>query len=263
MQACLRNEASLDRPPVALWRHFPVDDQSPGSLAEATLDFQDHYDFDLVKVTPASSFCIKDWGAEDTWEGNTEGTRRYTKRVIQEPRDWERLEVLDPKKASHLSAQLKCLKMIRKDLEPETPLLQTIFSPLTTARKLAGERIFTDLRTNADLFKHGMEVITQTTIKFALGENVKQSNWGDKNVVRYPQTRMGVETIMKDALQAAKEYGADWDKYNALSASGKAKVIRCGQRSACRLNSRSVRSRRPSPQYPDWPLTGGAKNCQP
>src|SRR5690606_36070704 len=30
-------------------------------------------------------------------------------------------------------------------------------------------------------------------IKFALGENVKQSNWGDRNRVRYPQTRMGVE----------------------------------------------------------------------
>ena len=30
-------------------------------------------------------------------------------------------------------------------------------------------------------------------IKFALGENVKQSNWGDRQRVRYPPTRMGVE----------------------------------------------------------------------
>ncbi|MBI5266416.1 MAG: amidohydrolase family protein [candidate division Zixibacteria bacterium] len=63
------------------------------------------------------------------------------------------------------------------------------------------------------------------TIKFALGENVKQSNWGDRHVIRYPQTRMGVETIMKDAFQAAREYGADWDKYNALSAKDRARVI--------------------------------------
>lgn len=47
------------------------------------------------------------------------------------------------------------------------------------------------------------------TVKFALGENVKQSNWGDKAVVRYPQTRMGVEEIMRDAFQAAKEYERD------------------------------------------------------
>jgi uroporphyrinogen decarboxylase len=76
MQACLGNDSALDRPPVALWRHFPVDDQVPETLAAATLDFQQHYDFDLVKVTPASSFSIKDWGAEDIWEGHTEGTRR-------------------------------------------------------------------------------------------------------------------------------------------------------------------------------------------
>ncbi|MGH8016450.1 MAG: amidohydrolase family protein, partial [Candidatus Zixiibacteriota bacterium] len=44
------------------------------------------------------------------------------------------------------------------------------------------------------------------TVKFALGENVKQSNWGDDYNVRYPQTRMGVETIIKDEFQAAKEY---------------------------------------------------------
>ena len=52
-------------------------------------------------------------------------------------------------------------------------------------------------------------------IKFALGENVKQSNWGSYN--RFPQTRMGVEQVFVDYFQRAKEYGAEWSKYNALS----------------------------------------------
>jgi imidazolonepropionase-like amidohydrolase len=43
-------------------------------------------------------------------------------------------------------------------------------------------------------------------IKFALGENVKQSNWGDEYTTRYPQTRMGVEQIFRDEFQAAIEY---------------------------------------------------------
>ena len=47
-------------------------------------------------------------------------------------------------------------------------------------------------------------------IKFALGENVKQSNWGDRFTTRYPQTRMGVEQIMRDAFQRAKAYRARW-----------------------------------------------------
>ncbi len=42
-------------------------------------------------------------------------------------------------------------------------------------------------------------------IKFALGENVKQSNWSSSRS-RYPQTRMGVDEIMNDAFQRAREY---------------------------------------------------------
>ena len=61
-------------------------------------------------------------------------------------------------------------------------------------------------------------------IKFALGENVKQSNWGDDFVTRYPQTRMGVEQIIRDAFQAAKEYDADWKAYNKSSKRKKSEV---------------------------------------
>ena len=54
------------------------------------------------------------------------------------------------------------------------------------------------------------------SIKFALGENVKQSNWGSSFRSRYPQSRMGVETIMKDGFIAARENEAAWATYNAL-----------------------------------------------
>ncbi|PZE15813.1 amidohydrolase [Putridiphycobacter roseus] len=47
-------------------------------------------------------------------------------------------------------------------------------------------------------------------IKFALGENVKQSNWGDHNRVRFPQTRMGVEQVYYDAFTRAREYEKAW-----------------------------------------------------
>ena len=43
-------------------------------------------------------------------------------------------------------------------------------------------------------------------IKFALGENVKQANWGDYNTIRFPQTRMGVEQVYEDIFTRAEEY---------------------------------------------------------
>ncbi|MGB5875510.1 MAG: amidohydrolase family protein, partial [Bacteroidota bacterium] len=51
------------------------------------------------------------------------------------------------------------------------------------------------------------------TIKFALGENVKQSNWGDEYTTRYPQTRMGVVQILRDAFRAALDYERAWIEY--------------------------------------------------
>ena len=165
IQACLHNEL-LDRTPVALWRHFPMDDQDPRSLAAATLNFQTTYDFDLVKVTPASSFCVRDWGVSDEWVGDTEGTRRYTRRAIHEPRDWENLPNLEPT-VSHLAGQLDCLRLIRAELGPETPLLQTIFSPLAQAKNLAGnELLITHLRLYPEAVMKGLETITETTRRF-------------------------------------------------------------------------------------------------
>jgi uroporphyrinogen decarboxylase len=156
----------LDRPPIALWRHFPVDDQDPESLAEATLHWQAAYDWDLVKVTPASSFCLRDWGVEDTWEGSIEGIRRYTKRVVEDPKDWARLPVLDAD-SPYLAAQLNCLVLLRAQLPPETPILQTVFSPLAQAKNLAGnETLLAHLRFQPDYVWRGLETIMETTRRF-------------------------------------------------------------------------------------------------
>ncbi len=53
-------------------------------------------------------------------------------------------------------------------------------------------------------------------IKFALGENPKQSNWGNENTTRYPQTRSGVEQIIRDEFTAAKDYRQQWADYRGL-----------------------------------------------
>ena len=165
LEAALRGEI-VDRPPVALWRHFPVDDQDPASLAAATAYWQALYQWDLVKVTPASSFCLKDWGAEDVWEGASEGTRRYTKRIISAPQDWASLQVPDAD-SPHLAAQLKCLRLLREQLPASEPVIQTVFSPISQAKNLAGgDRLILHLRQHPELVHRGLEVIAETTRRF-------------------------------------------------------------------------------------------------
>lgn len=165
MKACLQGQL-IDRPPVALWRHWPVDDQSPETLAAATLNFQQTFDFDLVKVTPASSFCIRDWGVEDEWMGDSEGTCRYTRRVISKPADWSRLEALDPY-SGHLARQLDCLRILRRELGPDVPMLQTVFNPLSQAKNLVGgAQLVVHLRQYPEAVLQGLKIIAESTRRF-------------------------------------------------------------------------------------------------
>jgi uroporphyrinogen decarboxylase len=165
LEKCLAGEKP-DRTPVALWRHFPVDDQTPERLAAAALNFQRTFEFDLVKFTPASSFCIKDWGSQDEWRGATEGTRDYTNCVIQQPEDWTRLKVLDPTQG-YLGAQLDSLGTLIKALGPDIPVIQTVFNPLSQAKNLVGKnQLLTHLRLYPDAVHEGLRTITETTSRY-------------------------------------------------------------------------------------------------
>jgi uroporphyrinogen decarboxylase len=165
LEHCLSGDKT-DRIPIALWRHFPVDDQSPDTLAASVIGFQKLYEFDLVKVTPASSFCTKDWGSIDQWRGNTEGTREYTNRVINSPEDWLKLSVLDPHKGA-LGAQLECLRTICGELGSDVPILQTIFNPLSQAKNLVGgAKLLVHIRQYPELLLAGLKVISESTGRF-------------------------------------------------------------------------------------------------
>lgn len=156
----------VDRIATALWRHFPGDDQRAADLAAATLTWQAQYEWDFIKVSPASSFCLVDWGAEDRWVGGDEGNREYTHRVIRQPEDWARLPLLNPA-AGQLGSQVRCLELIREAVGDRVPFIQTIFSPLAQAKNLAGgERLLAHLRQAPDAVQAGLEIITRSTIRF-------------------------------------------------------------------------------------------------
>lgn len=156
-----------DRVPVALWRHFPLDDQDPGKLAARTLEWQKKWDFDLVKFMPSGTYSVEDWGAKSVYEGAANGARAVSVPGIQSAEDWRRLPRLDPKKGV-LGAQNAALAQAAKELGGTAPLLQTVFSPLTTARKLAGEAVLEQLRSDPAALEAGLRTITDTTIEFSL-----------------------------------------------------------------------------------------------
>jgi imidazolonepropionase-like amidohydrolase len=64
-------------------------------------------------------------------------------------------------------------------------------------------------------------------IKFALGENPKRSSSPNLPGIsrRYPNTRMGVEEVIRDAFTRARDYKKAWDEYRAAAGKGEKNLI--------------------------------------
>src|SRR5262245_11405347 len=157
----------VDRLPVSLWRHFPEDDLDPARLAGHMVAWQRQWDFDLVKFMPSGTYGVEDWGAVTAYQGAANGARAVVKTGLARAEEWPRLARLDPLKGV-LGQQIAALRLAARELGGDAPILQTIFSPLTTARKLAGERVFADMRRTPEALEAGLRIITDATIEFAL-----------------------------------------------------------------------------------------------
>ncbi len=157
---------AVDRVPVSLWRHFPDVDLDPARLAEACVRWQRTYDFDLVKFMPGGTYGVEDWGAVSADVGSPIGARAVVKPGLTAAEAWPQLARLSPTEG-HLGREVKALSLAAEALNGEVPILQTVFSPLTTAIKLAGDRVFAHLRRRPDLVEAGLAIIAETTIDFA------------------------------------------------------------------------------------------------
>lgn len=157
----------VDRPPIALWRHFPDDDQDPGVLTAHTVAWQQRWDFDLVKFMPSGTYGVEDWGAVSAYDGQANGARVVVGPRVRTTDDWRAIGDLDVRRGSYGRTN-EALAATAKALGGRVPILQTVFTPLTTARKLSTDRLYADLRRSPDAVHAALEAITAVTIRFAL-----------------------------------------------------------------------------------------------
>ena len=161
------NGTAVDHPPIALWRHFPEDDQHVDGLVRHTLAWQERWQFDLVKFMPSGTYGIEDWGAVTEFTGQANGARAVVKPAVVRTDDWRSLGDLDARSGVY-GIQNQALRATAAALKGRVPLLQTVFSPLTTARKLSTDRLYADLRRTPDAVEQALRRITDVTIRFAL-----------------------------------------------------------------------------------------------
>ena len=100
VEAALKGEA-VDHPPIALWRHFPEDDQHVDKLVAHTLDWQRRWAFDLVKFMPSGTYGVEDWGAVSAYGGQANGARAVVGPRVVHTDDWLAIRDLDVRRGSY------------------------------------------------------------------------------------------------------------------------------------------------------------------
>ena len=157
-----------DRVPVSVWMHMNRYDQDARSLAEAMVDFNQHYDFDFIKMMPFGAYMVPDWGARLKVSCTQFEEVEITAPGIDQLDGYYQIDVL-PATYGTWGKTLQVAQWVSKELERRkspTPFMQTIFSPSTSLKKLTGDRMFTDMVEHPEAVHHALEIITETTINF-------------------------------------------------------------------------------------------------
>jgi uroporphyrinogen decarboxylase len=162
--AAIKREPT-DRPPYAFWRHFPNVDRSAAALAQTTLRFHERYGSDFLKVTPAGGYAVEDWGCVESDELAPDGHRPCLRHAVNAPEDWKKIRPVAMEStgwASHIESVIRCVVDRRADCS----VVPTVFSPLSLARKLSGDRLNYDIKENTSLVEDALVAITETILAF-------------------------------------------------------------------------------------------------
>ena len=202
----------VDRTPIAAWGHFMnLEDRNAGDFAKALIDFQDCFQFDLVKIMSNSYYLTEDMGNVLRPSQNAEDYAFLCaeKLAIRKPEDWYRIKAPDVHKGA-LGRELEVAKRLVDHYKGEVPILPTVFSPLMwcvylywpmdeqfkvqfTGKGLAPhiERYIIE---NQKAFEYGIEVVAQTNERlmeeyvkigvdgFFYSQPYAHSTWQDKEV---------------------------------------------------------------------------------
>lgn len=153
----------VDRVPYSLWSHLPVIDEDPVLNGEHTYAFYKKYDVDILKTMNNGMYSVADFGCTiDSSDVPKGGVCRITSTPVHGPEDWLKIEPVSLNGGA-LQREQEYLKLLLKKTNGEVPVVFTVFSPLTTAKKLCPDLIKHVKEGHGDKVKQALKAITETT----------------------------------------------------------------------------------------------------
>jgi uroporphyrinogen decarboxylase len=151
----------LDRPPISFWGHFYDRESSAAELAAATLEFQRAYGWDWVKLNPRKHYHVEPWGVRYRY-----GAGPTTKPVLESwpihrPEDWSITERPADRRA--LDEQVEAVRRVRQGLDPDVPLIETVFTPLAILGEMTEtpDVLKRHMGSHPDRVRRALEAITR------------------------------------------------------------------------------------------------------
>lgn len=171
VEAALQGD-EVDRIPISLWKHYHLQDRGPRQLADVTVRLYRQFDFDLIKLTPSGLTPIQDWGATIQFGTDDDFLPQAVQPVISSADQWPSLQRLEVKKGA-LGRELETIHQVAADLKGEAPFMMTLFSPLSVAHKLcgdrvSGQRVVEHLRQSPRQLHAGLAIIADVVKEYAL-----------------------------------------------------------------------------------------------
>lgn len=164
IQAMMDNR-NIDRPCLSLWKHFPIIDTFPDKFIRKTISFQKEYGWDFIKICHHGLYSIEDWGSSIKWPKHGMERGIVEDFAIKREKDWNNIKLLSPHQGA-LERELVSTKGIVEEIQKETPVVSTVFSPLTTAFKMSGDLIFEHIKQQSYSLMKALETIKKTTLSF-------------------------------------------------------------------------------------------------
>jgi uroporphyrinogen decarboxylase len=167
VEAALRLDRG-DRAPVGAWGHAYEREWSVDELVATTVGIARRCELDFVKLQVRASCFAEAFGAVWRFSGSASLPPVMEQPGGQDAEAWWRIAGSEPDRGI-LAAQVEVMAAVTKELGPETPCLQTVFSPGMVAWFLTGSNLdllLSLLRDEPELMAAGLARITETMAWF-------------------------------------------------------------------------------------------------
>ena len=156
-----------DRPPVGAWGHTYREEWSPDDLAAVTIARARRFGWDFVKFQPRASTFAEAFGSVYQPAGHSLRAPVLIRAAVPDLDSWKSVGVVN---RQALDDQVESIGIVARELGPDVPVIQTVFSPLTVGGYLVGKsqsRVVRELRQHPEIVGPALEKIAEALVDFS------------------------------------------------------------------------------------------------